>query len=609
MNRPLPSVPGRGMPAPAGPQAKARAIGPTLARLGRLILADRLAATVIIACSVGSVGLSVLGPWGLGRVTDSIVAGMAAGGIDYAALVRGLSLVALFYLGAALLNWRQAWLTNRLSQTLSRDLRRQAEEKLGRLPVGWFDRQPHGEVLSRVTNDIDNVGQCLQQMLSQLLMSLFTLVGVLAMMAFLSAFLTLAALASLTLTLVASRVIAARSQPYFSAQWRLTGVLNGRIEEDFSGHTLVRVFRHADRARQAFEATNDELAESTTRAQFISGVIHPVSLFIGNLAFVAIVAGGALLVLSGALTVGALQSFIQYIRQLNQPLSQVASMAAVLQSAAASAERVFELLDAPEMSNETDAAPAPAEIRGHVVFDRVSFRYVPDRPLFENVSLEARPGQTVAIVGPTGAGKTTLVNLLMRFYEVDGGTISLDGIDIRSLRREDLRRHIGMVLQDTWLFSGTIRDNIAYGRFDAGEEEVRAAAVACHVDDFVRLLPQGYDTPLDADGGSLSVGQRQLLTIARAFVASPSVLILDEATSSVDTRTERLVQEALGRLRRGRTSFVIAHRLSTIRNADLIAYMEDGNVVEIGSHADLMARRQAYWRLEQAQYAGQDAAA
>jgi ATP-binding cassette subfamily B protein len=595
---------GRGMPPPTGPVAQAKAIGPTLRRLGRLIVADRLRVAVIMLCTVASVALNVLGPWGLGRVTDAIIADMAAAGrIAYGPLARGLGLVGLLYLGAALFNWRQAWLTNTLVQTLSRDLRRAAEEKLGRLPMAWFDRQPHGEVLSRVTNDIDNVSQSLQQMLSQLLMSLLTLIGVLTMMMVLSGFLTLAALTSLTLTLLASRAIAARSQPYFAAQWRLTGQLNGQVEEDFSGHTLVRVYGHAPRARDAFAATNDKLADSALKAQFMSSIIHPVSLFIGNLAFIAICAGGALLVLAGTLSVGALQSFIQYIRQLNQPLSQVASMAAVLQSAAASAERVFELLDAPEMSDEAAAGAAPEPVRGHVVFDRVRFRYAPERPLFESVSLEALPGQTVAIVGPTGAGKTTLVNLLMRFYEIDGGAITLDGVDLRAMRREALRRHVGMVLQDTWLFTGSIRDNISYGRLDASEDEIREAAVACHVDDFVRTLPLGYDTLLDADAGSLSIGQRQLLTIARAFVARPSVLILDEATSSVDTRTELLVQEALGRLRVGRTSFVIAHRLSTIRNADLIAFMDNGTVVELGDHARLMARRGAYWRLQQAQYA------
>jgi len=549
----------RSAAAPTGPVAKAKAIGPTLRRLSRLMLADRLTVAVIVFCTLGSVVLNVLGPWGLGRVTDFILADMASGRIDYPKLARSLSLVGLSYLGAALFNWRQAWLTNVLVQSLSREVRRSAEAKLGRLPLAWFDRQPHGEVLSRVTNDIDNVTQSLQQLLSQLLMSLLALLGVLAMMIFLSGFLTLVALASLTLTLVGSRAIAARSQPHFAELWRLTGVLDSQIEETFSGHTLVRVFGHSRQAQHEFEATNDQLADSTLRAQFMSTVIHPVSMIISNLAFIAIVTGGARLVLAGSFSVGALQSFIQYIRQLNQPLSQVASMAAVLQSAAASAERIFELLDAPEMSPEAETGAAPAAIRGHAIFDNVSFRYAPDRPLFEHVSLEAKPGQTVAIVGPTGAGKTTLVNLLMRFYEIDGGSITLDGLDLRAMPREELRRHIGMVLQDTWLFSGTIRENIAYGKLDASEADIRAAAIACHVDDFVHTLPLGYDTVLDANGGSLSAGQRQLLTIARAFIALPSVLVLDEATSSVDTRTELLVQQALGRLRKGRTGFVIAH--------------------------------------------------
>ena len=593
---------GPGAAAQAAAGARARDFSGTTRRLLMLIGTMRARAVSIVLLSLFSVVLGVLGPFLLGKATDMIVAGLQAqDGMDFSGIATVLLTVTALQLSSAMANWTQARMTNDVVQGISRDLRRSAEEKLSRVPLSWFDRQPHGEVLSRVTNDIDNVTQSLQQLLSQLLMSLFQVIGVLAMMIWLSPVLTLAALSSLALSMILTRILARIAQPRFKAQWTWTGILNGRIEETYSGHALVKVFGQRKRALEAFGEANRTLAANAGKAQFISGVIQPAIMFIGNLSFIAIVVFGALRVLAGALTIGALQSFIQYVRQLNQPVSQVSGMAAILQSAAASAERVFELLDAPEMAAEHASASLATRLNGQVVFDHVRFRYDPNVPLFEDVSLSVEPGQTVAIVGPTGAGKTTLVNLLMRFYEIDAGAILLDGIDIREMKREELRRHFGMVLQDAWLFSGTIRENIAYGREGATEEEIVEAARACHVDDFVRTLPDGYDTLIDENGSELSVGQRQLLTIARAFLARPEVLILDEATSSVDTRTELLVQRAMARLRQERTSFVIAHRLSTIRDADLIVYMENGNVREQGTHHQLMARRGAYHALQMAQ--------
>ena len=592
--------PGGAAQAAAG--GSARDFRGTTVRLLRLLLGMRARMAAIIVFSLVAVSLGALGPFFLGKATDLIVAGIGSGtGIDYSAIAMVLLLVVGLQLASAAAQWVQALLTNDVVQAISRDLRQKAEEKLGRVPLSWFDRQPHGEVLSRVTNDVDNVSQSLQQLLSQLLMSLFQVIGVVAMMVWLSPALTLIALVSLALSMAVTRVLARLSQPRFRQQWKWTGILNGQIEETYSGHALVKVFGHQQQALADFARANDALAENALKAQFLSGLIQPAIMFIGNLGFIAVVAFGAIRVLAGGLTIGTLQAFIQYIRQLNQPMSQVSSMAAILQSASASAERVFELLDAPEMPEDPAQARQADAVRGRVIFDHVRFRYHPDVPLFEDVSLTVEPGQMAAIVGPTGAGKTTLVNLLMRFYEIDAGAITLDGVDIRDMPREGLRRHFGMVLQDVWLFSGTIRENIAYGREGASEAEIMEAARACHVDDFVRTLPDGYDTRIDEDGSGLSVGQRQLLTITRAFLARPEVLILDEATSSVDTRTELLVQRAMGRLRQGRTSFVIAHRLSTIRDADLIVYMENGNVLEQGSHRELMARDGAFRALQMAQ--------
>lgn len=624
---------GVGMPA-----ERSMNFGPSARRLLGRLRPQRLQLVAVIALAVLSVGLSVVGPKVLGWATDLIFTGVigrqlpagttadqavaaarAAGndnfadmlarmdvvpgeGIDFTALARVLLLALGLYLVASLLMWWQGWLLNGVVQRTVLRLRAEVEEKLNRLPLPYFDRQPRGELLSRVTNDIDNISTSLQQTLSQLLTSLLTVVGVLAMMFWISPLLALVALVAVPVSVVVTTAIAKRSQRQFIAQWEHTGELNGQIEEAFTGHELVKVFGRQREVEAAFTAKNDELFRASFGAQFISGIIMPAMMFVGNLSYVAIAVVGGLRVASGSMSLGDVQAFIQYSRQFTQPLTQVASMANLLQSGVASAERVFAVLDAEEQSPD----PAePARVRdphGRVEFANVSFRYAPDKPLIEDLSLVAEPGHTVAIVGPTGAGKTTLVNLVMRFYELDAGRITLDGVDVTTMRRDDLRGRIGMVLQETWLFGGTIRDNIAYGRPGASEEEILAAARATFVDRFVRSLPDGYDTVIDEEGSNVSAGEKQLITIARAFLAEPSLLILDEATSSVDTRTEVLLQRAMAALRSDRTSFVIAHRLSTIRDADLILMMEDGRIVEQGTHEELLAARGAYHRLYRSQF-------
>ncbi|WP_412865852.1 ABC transporter ATP-binding protein [Cellulomonas sp. 179-A 9B4 NHS] len=532
---------------------------------------------------------------------DRVVPGQ---GVDFGRLGGILLVVLVVYLAAFVLGWLQGRLTARAVQATVLRMRTHVEEKLARLPLSYYDRQPRGELLSRVTNDIDNVAQTMQQTLSQLVTSVLTVVGVLGMMFWLSPLLAVVALVTVPLSVAVAGAIAKRSQPQFVRQWASTGRLNAHIEEMFTGHELVTVFGRQREAARTFAERNDELFESSFRAQFISGIIQPALGFLSNLNYLVIAVVGGLRVASGSMTLGEVQAFIQYSRQFTQPLTQIASMANLLQSGVASAERVFELLDADEQTPDP-VAPVRLDrpVRGRVAFEHVSFRYEPGTPLIEDLSVVAEPGQTVAIVGPTGAGKTTLVNLVMRFYEVDAGRITLDGVDTRDLTRDELRGQMGMVLQDTWLFGGTIAENIAYGVDGATREEVVEAAVATHVDRFVRTLPDGYDTVLDDEGGSVSAGEKQLLTIARAFLADPVILILDEATSSVDTRTEVLVQQAMGALRTGRTSFVIAHRLSTIRDADVILVMEEGRIVEKGSHDDLLAAGGAYARLYASQFA------
>ena len=608
-------------------------------RLLRTLAPQRAMVWTVLVLGVISVAFNVVGPKVLGQATDLIFAGiigaqlpadatkaqiidglrargentkadMLAGmdivpghGIDFDAVGRVLLIVLGLFVIASVFALLQARLTTIVVQRAVYDLREQVEQKFARLPLRYFDQQPRGEVLSRVTNDIDNLAQSLQQSMSQLLVSLFSVVGVLVLMFVISPLLAVIALVTVPVMVYISAKIGKRAQPQFIRQWSTTGKLNGHIEEVYTGHSLVKAFGRQQASADTFQKHNDGLYEAGFKAQFVSGLIQPTMMFIGNLNYVLVAVVGALRVASGSLSLGDLQAFIQYSRQFTQPLTQVASMANLIQSGVASAERVFALLDAEEQEPDPADPVSPTQVRGRVEFQNVSFRYVPDTPLIEDLTLAVDPGQTVAIVGPTGAGKTTLVNLLMRFYEIDSGRITLDGVDIATMTREDLRSRTGMVLQDAWLFGGTIADNIAYGNANATREQIVEAAKATHVDHFCRILPNGYDTVIDEDGGNLSAGERQLITVARAFLAEPAILILDEATSSVDTRTEVLVQRAMNSLRQGRTSFVIAHRLSTIRDADLILVMEHGQIVEQGTHESLLATEGAYFRLYNTQFA------
>jgi ATP-binding cassette subfamily B protein len=588
----------------AMPAERSADFSAALRRLGQLLAPQRSRLAVVVVLTVASVVLVVIGPRILGNATDIIVRGFVSGGIDFPALHRILLVVAGLYLGSWVLGYVQAYLLAGVVQRTMYGLRAEVEDKIHRLPLSHVDRQPRGDLLSRVTNDIDNLAQSLQQTMSQILTSVLTLVGVIAMMFVVSPLLAAIALVTVPVSLVAMKQIGGRARPRYLTQWRHTGALNAQVEEVFTGHAIVKSFGRQREAEERFAATNDELYRASFGAQFLASLIQPVMLFAGNVQYLLLAVVGGLRISSGAVTVGEVQAIIQYSRQFSQPLSHLASMATVFQSGIASLERVLELLDGPE--NTPDPAPTadPPAVQGRIEFDRVTFSYDPDKPLITDLSLTAEAGQTVAIVGPTGAGKTTLVNLLMRFYDLDGGTISLDGRDIASFPRAELRSKVGMVLQDTWLFGGTIWDNLAYGRPEASEEQILAAARTAYVDRFVHSLPDGYQTVINDEGDNISAGEKQLLTIARAFLADPAILILDEATSSVDTRTEVLIQTALARLRARRTSFVIAHRLSTIRGADIILVMEDGAIVEQGSHDELLTRGGAYARLHNAQFAG-----
>lgn len=523
-------------------------------------------------------------------------------GVDFDALKVVITWVLVIYVVSAVLTWLQGYVINVIMVRTMWRLREQVEAKLNRLPLSHFDRVQRGELISRVTNDIDNITQTMQQSLSGALTAILTVVGVLVMMFSISWQLAIVALVALPLMAVIFGIIGPKSQKAFGVQWRKVGRLNARVEESFSGHSLVRVFGREADAQAKFQEENEELFQAAFKAQFLSGMIMPGMTFIGSLTYVGIAVLGGLQVASGQLRLGDVQAFIQYSQQFTQPLSELGGMAAVVQSGTASAERVFELLDAEEQEPDAADAPARGDGRGVIEFENVKFSYTPEHPLISDLSFRVEPGQTVAIVGPTGAGKTTLVNLLMRFYELDGGRILLDGQDIAQLSRDDVRSRTGMVLQDPWLFAGSIRENIRYGRESATDDEIVDAAVATRVDRFVRSLPDGYDTMLDEDASNVSAGEKQLITIARAFVAQPAVLILDEATSSVDTRTELLLQHAMAALREGRTSFVIAHRLSTIRDADLILVMEHGDIVEKGTHEELIAAQGAYYRLYRSQF-------
>jgi ATP-binding cassette, subfamily B, multidrug efflux pump len=648
-------VPGQG-PAPAprrpmgpgfmggmqAPAAKPRNFRSSFRRLLRELRPEGRLIVAVLALALGSVLFAILGPKILGEATNVIFAGVVGNqipagvtvqqaadgirangnptladmiqnvagvvpgqGIDFTVLARILSLAAVLYIVSSVFAWAQAYIMAGVTQRTVYRLRRRVDEKLGRLPLAYFDGQSRGDILSRVTNDIDNISQTLQQSLTQLITSVLTVVGVLIMMLTISPLLAVISLLAVPASLVVTVLIAGRSQKQFVAQWGRTGALNGHIEEMHTGHSIVKAFGRQQEAIDAFDEQNEALYQASYRAQFISGLIQPALTFISNINYVLICVIGGVQVANGSMSLGDVQAFIQYSRQFTFPIIQAASIANILQSAVASAERVFELLDeVEEVSDPLAPRVLPVPARGGVTFEDVAFRYVPDRPLIEDLDLVVEPGQTVAIVGPTGAGKTTLVNLLMRFYDVDAGRITVDGIETRELTRDNLRRTFGMVLQDAWLFKGTVRDNILYGA-DAGtvsEGAFQAAAEAAHVDHFVRTLPDGYDTVLDDDATSVSAGEKQLLTIARAFLADPPILILDEATSSVDTRTEVLIQRAMNRLMEGRTSFVIAHRLSTIRDADVILVMRDGRIIEQGTHEELLAARGFYQELYSSQF-------
>ena len=589
------------------PVEKSENFGLTARRLMGLMAGERILVGIILLLAVVSVALVVSGPRVLGHATDILFNGLTKRNgeteVNFTALHRTLFFAIAVYTLSFILAYAQTYMLAGVVQRTMFTLRSDIEAKIHRLPLRYIDAKSRGDLLSRVTNDIDNISQSLQQSLSQLITSLLTIIGVLVMMIWVSWLLALIAIVTVPLSILSMKQIANRSKKRFIAQWSHTGALNGLIEETFTGHAIVKTFGRQKDVEERFAVTNEKLYEAGFGAQFMSGSIQPAMMFVGNINYVLIAVVGGLRVASGTMGLGDVQAFIQYSRQFTQPLTQTASMMNVLQSGVASAERVFEVIDADEES-EDPAEVSMSEVVGRVAFEHVQFSYLPERPLIEDLSLVAEPGTTVAIVGPTGAGKTTLVNLIMRFYDLNGGRITLDGQDISLMPRRELRQNIGMVLQDTWLFGGTIRENIAYGNPSATEGQIRAAAKAAYVDRFVHSLPLGYDTVLDNEGGAVSAGEKQLLTIARAFLADPTILILDEATSSVDTRTEVLIQKAMVALRSQRTCFVIAHRLSTIRDAHVILVMESGGIVEQGNHEELLAARGAYFHLYQSQFAG-----
>ncbi|MCA9372707.1 ABC transporter ATP-binding protein [Candidatus Woesebacteria bacterium] len=621
---------GRGFGAVGRPVEKAKNFKGTLRRLLNYFLPQKKRLIVVIVAALIGTVFNIVGPKILGLATTRLFENLLSSyavqfqnfqikqqlqlnpalplqvspvpGIDFGYIGHIMLILLGLYVISAVFIFMQQYLMAGVAQRTIYTLRQEVDQKLSRLPLKYFDGRTHGEILSRAVNDMDNIGSSLQQSVSQLITSVATIIGVMVMMLSISWQMTIIVLLTLPLSVIVVAGIAKRSQTYFRVQQKSLGELNGHVEEMYVGHKIVKAFGHEDKALAVFDRLNTDLYGAGWKAQFVSGIIMPLMRFVGNLGYVMVAVAGGVLATQGVISIGDVQAFIQYSNQFTQPIIQVANIANVIQSAIASAERVFELLDEEEQVPETTKPVALTNPKGAVVFDHVKFGYSPDNVLMEDMNIYADPGQTIAIVGPTGAGKTTLVNLLMRFYEVNAGRILIDGVNITDLSRGDLRKLFGMVLQDTWLFHGTLRENIAYGKEDATESEIVAASKVAHADHFIRTLPDGYDMILNEEASNISQGQKQLLTIARAFLANPKILILDEATSSVDTRTEMLIQKAMSKLMKGRTSFVIAHRLSTIRDADCILVMNHGSIIEKGTHDSLMAKNGFYADLYNSQF-------
>lgn len=591
------------------PTQKAKNAKGTFRRLLTFIKPEIPKIVLVLVCAIIATVFDIFAPRQLGLATTEIFrAGVAiangepGAGVNFDLLREILLVLIVLYVCYQVFTYLQSFVMARVAQNVVYSLRQKTEEKLNRIPLSYYDSHAKGDILSRVVNDIDLISTTLQDGMTQALTSVITIIGVFVMMMVMSPLVTIVALCTPPVSIALTAVVAKRSQRFFLAQQTALGVLDAHIEETYGGHTEVKAFAHEEGAIEDFERINDEYFGHAWRAQFVSGLIRPLMIFVGNLAYIAIVCIGGWQAVIGALTVGEVQAFTQYMRNFTRPISQLAGIINTFQATIAGAERVFEILDQPEMSDESALLPDTTPRRGHVQFEHVRFGYDPEKPVIHDLSIDVQPGQMVAIVGPTGAGKTTLVNLLMRFYEIDAGAILLDGHDIRTIKRDELRSHMGMVLQDTWLFNGTIRANIAYGVDDASDEAIERAARAAHVDHFIHTLPEGYDTVINEEASNISAGQRQLITIARALLADPEILILDEATSSIDTRTERLVQRAMNELTSTRTSFVIAHRLSTIRDADLILVLRDGDIVEMGTHEQLLLQDGFYAELYNSQF-------
>ena len=617
----MPGGPMKGGPMGRGPMGhghgaamgeKANDFSGTMKQLMKYMSKYKIAIIAVLLFAIGSTVFSIVGPKILGKATTKIFEGLMAkvsgtGGIDFGAIEKILLILVCLYLVSALFSFVQGYIMSGISQKISYEMRNQISEKINRMPMKYFDTKTHGEILSRITNDIDTLGMSLNQSLTQLITSVTTMVGILIMMLSISWLMTLAALVIIPLSLFAVRKVVGRSQKYFKKQQRYLGHVNGLVEENYGGHQIVRVFNKEEEVTEQFNKLNDELYDSAWKSQFLSGMMQPLMAFIGNLGYVMVSILGGWLAIRKTIEVGDIQSFIQYVRNFTQPINQLAQVANQLQSTAAAAERVFEFLDEEE-EDQTVINPADAnDIKGNIEFEHVNFGYKENKTIIHDFSVNVKKGQKIAIVGPTGAGKTTIVKLLMRFYDVNSGAIKIDGHDIRNFNRSELREAFGMVLQDTWLFNGTIKENIRYGKLDATDEEVVEAAKSANVHHFIKTLNDGYDMVLDEEASNVSQGQKQLLTIARAILADPKILILDEATSSVDTRTELLIQKAMDNLMEGRTSFIIAHRLSTIKDADMILVMNEGDIVEQGSHEELLAKDGFYAKLYNSQFEDDEA--